>query len=103
MQKLADVLRALETALPEEQRGSLPVAGDAIVKEMWSLARLYNRTHAYLKRPAPPTTHKWGGPAAGVGGVTGTCRYGARAQARGRGADWAPVGWPPARVYMGVF
>ena len=37
VQKLADVLRTMETALPEEQRGSLPVASDAIVKEMWSL------------------------------------------------------------------
>ena len=42
---MADVLRILETALPEEQRGSLPVAGDAIAKEMWSLVRLYNHTH----------------------------------------------------------
>ena len=37
VQKLADVLGTMETALPEEQRGSLPVASDAIVKEMWSL------------------------------------------------------------------
>ena len=37
VQKLADVLGTMETALPEEQRGSLPVASDAIVKEMWLL------------------------------------------------------------------
>ena len=86
VQKLADVLRAMETALPEEQRGSLPVASDAIVKEMWSLAcPVQPQTH--LPKETRPTHNPQVGRACiGVGGVTGTRRYGARAQARGGGA-----------------
>ena len=93
VQKLADILRTLETALPEEQRGSLPVASDALVKEMRLLA-CPAQPQTHLLSETRPTHDPQVGRACSGGGWS----YG-HMQVRGKGTGaWGKGhGWAHAR------